>query len=222
MAPGANASQISVLIADDHPVLRAGLRQVLERDPSIRVIAEVGDGEAAFDRIQIDRPDVAILDIEMPKRDGLDVLRELRRLALPTRVIMLSLHDDETRVTDALALGARGYILKDDAIHAIVDGVKVVAAGRPYVTPSLSGLLLQRRERNRELTTRQPGLADLTPAERRVLSLIARGQASKDIAAELGIHYRTVENHRVSIAQKLGLHGHNAVLKFAMEHREQL
>ena len=222
MASGANASQISVLIADDHPVLRAGLRQVLERDPSIRVIAEVGNGEAAFDRIQIDRPDVAILDIEMPKRDGLDVLRELRRLALPTRVIMLSLHDDETRVTDALALGARGYILKDDAIHAIVDGVKVVAAGRPYVTPSLSGLLLQRRERTRELTMRQPGLADLTPAERRVLSLIARGQASKDIAIALGIHYRTVENHRVSIAQKLGLHGHNAVLKFAMEHREQL
>jgi DNA-binding NarL/FixJ family response regulator len=222
MALGANAGQISVLIADDHPVLRAGLRQVLERDPSIRVIAEVEDGEAALDRIQADRPDIAVLDIEMPKRDGLDVVRELRRLALPTRVIMLSLHDDETRVTDALALGARGYILKDDAIHAIVDGVKAVAAGRPYVTPSLSGLLLQRRERTRELTARQPGLADLTPAERRVLALIARGQASKDIAIALGIHYRTVENHRVSIAQKLGLHGHNAVLKFAMEHREQL
>ena len=218
----ATAGQISVLIADDHPVLRAGLRQVLERDPSIRVIAEVGDGEAALDRIQADRPDIAVLDIEMPKRDGLDVLRELRRLALPTRVIMLSLHDDEARVTDALALGARGYILKDDAIHAIVEGVKAVAAGRPYVTPSLSGLLLQRRERTRELTARQPGLADLTPAERRVLALIARGQASKDIAVALGIHYRTVENHRVSIAQKLGLHGHNAVLKFAMEHREQL
>jgi DNA-binding NarL/FixJ family response regulator len=218
----ATAGPISVLIADDHPVLRAGLRQVLERDPSIRVVAEVGDGEAALDRIQADRPDIAVLDIEMPKRDGLDVVRELRRLALPTRVIILSLHDDETRVTDALALGARGYILKDDAIHAIVDGVKAVAAGRPYVTPSLSGLLLQRRERTRELTARQPGLADLTPAERRVLALIARGQASKDIAIALGIHYRTVENHRVSIAQKLGLHGHNAVLKFAMEHREQL
>ena len=218
----ATTGQISVLIADDHPVLRAGLRQVLERDPSIRVIAEVGDGEAALERIQADRPDIAVLDIEMPKRDGLDVVRELRRLALPTRVIMLSLHDDETRVTDALALGARGYILKDDAIHAIVEGVKAVAAGRPYVTPSLSGLLLQRRERTRELTARQPGLADLTPAERRVLALIARGQASKDIAVALGIHYRTVENHRVSIAQKLGLHGHNAVLKFAMEHREQL
>ena len=218
----ATTGQISVLIADDHPVLRAGLRQVLERDPSIRVIAEVGDGEAALERIQADRPDIAVLDIEMPKRDGLDVVRELRRLALPTRVIMLSLHDDETRVTDALALGARGYILKDDAIHAIVEGVKAVAAGRPYVTPSLSGLLLQRRERTRELTARQPGLADLTPAERRVLALIARGQASKDIAVALGIHYRTVENHRVSIAQKLGLHGHNAVLKLAMEHREHL
>jgi len=103
-----------------------------------------------------------------------------------------------------------------------VEGVKAVAAGRHYLTPSLSGLLVRRRERSRELANRQPGLADLTPTERKVLGLIARGQSSKEIAETLFVHYRTVENHRVNIAQKLGLHGHNAVLKFALEHRDEL
>ena len=213
---------ITVLVADDHPLLRKGLRDVLEADPGLQVVAEAGDGDEALAQVEAHRPDVLVLDIDMPKRRGLDVVRELQRRRLPTGVIILSLHADEDLVTGALELGALGYILKEDALGAIVEGVKAVAAGRHYLTPSLSGLLVRRRERSRELADRQPGLGDLTPTERRILGLIARGQSSKEIAETLFVHYRTVENHRVNIAQKLGLHGHNAVLKFALEHRDEL
>ena len=213
---------ITVLLADDHPLLRKGLRDVLEDASELQVVAEAGDGEAALAQVEAHRPDVLVLDIDMPKLRGLDVVRELQRRRLTTGVIILSLYADEALVTEALDLGALGYILKEDALGAIVEGVKAVAAGRHYLTPSLSGLLVRRRERSRELANRQPGLADLTPTERKVLGLIARGQSSKEIAETLFVHYRTVENHRVNIAQKLGLHGHNAVLKFALEHRDEL
>ena len=216
------ANPVSILIADDHPVLRRGLRQVIEADPSLRVVAETGDGEATLEQIQALRPDVAVLDIDMPKLSGFDVLREMRKRRLESHVIFLTLHADEALFNEAIELGARGYILKDTALTAIVDGIKAVAAGQHYVTPSLTTLLVRHRDRARDYTARQPGLADLTPTERRILGLIATGQSSKEIADALFIHYRTVENHRVNIAQKLGLRGHNAVLKFALEHRLEL
>jgi DNA-binding NarL/FixJ family response regulator len=216
------ANPVSILIADDHPVLRRGLRQVIEADPSLRVVAETGDGEATLEQIQALRPDVAVLDIDMPKLSGFDVLREMRKRRLESHVIFLTLHADEALFNEAIELGARGYILKDTALTAIVDGIKAVAAGQHYVTPSLTTLLVRHRDRARDFTARQPGLADLTPTERRILGLIATGQSSKEIADALFIHYRTVENHRVNIAQKLGLRGHNAVLKFALEHRLEL
>jgi DNA-binding NarL/FixJ family response regulator len=216
------ANPVSIPIADDHPVLRRGLRQVIEADPSLRVVAETGDGEATLEQIQALRPDVAVLDIDMPKLSGFDVLREMRKRRLESHVIFLTLHADEALFNEAIELGARGYILKDTALTAIVDGIKAVAAGQHYVTPSLTTLLVRHRDRARDFTARQPGLADLTPTERRILGLIATGQSSKEIADALFIHYRTVENHRVNIAQKLGLRGHNAVLKFALEHRLEL
>ena len=121
-----------------------------------------------------------------------------------------------------MELGARGYILKESALSGIVEGIKTVAAGHPFVTPSLTGFLLQRRRRAKDLAGRQPGLDALTATERRILQLIAGGHTSKEIAEQLFVHYRTVENHRVNIAQKLGLQGHNAVLKFALQHKRGL
>jgi DNA-binding NarL/FixJ family response regulator len=119
-------------------------------------------------------------------------------------------------------LGSKGYLLKDSALTEIVIALRAVADGEYYVTPSLTAYLLQRRSRSQAFAERQPGLEDLTPTERRILRMVADGKPSKSISNELFIHYRTVENHRTSICQKLGLHGHNALLKFALQHKLEL
>jgi DNA-binding NarL/FixJ family response regulator len=212
----------SVFIADDHPLLRDGLRQVIEREPGMRVVGEAGDGEAALQLMKALKPDVAVLDIGMPGLNGLAVLRAMRTIAPSTAAIVLTLHADEQTLFDALDLGAAGYILKDSAGDAIVAGIRAVAAGGQYLSPSLAPLLMSRRLREQKLAGRLPGIAGLTPTERRILHLIAAGQSSKAIANALFVHFRTVENHRVNIAQKLGLHGPNAVLKFALEHKAEL
>jgi DNA-binding NarL/FixJ family response regulator len=213
---------IRIVIADDHPVLRKGLKQVIEEDPSLRVVGEAADGEAAVKQIEELRPEIAVLDINMPGLDGFAVLRAIQGRRLATAVIFLTLHADQELFDEAMNLGAQGYILKDTALTAIVEGIRTVAAGRPYVTPSLTALMLRRRSRAEDLTVRQPRLEQLTPTERRILRMIANSQTSKEIAEALSIHYRTVENHRVNIAQKLGLQGHNAVLKFALLHKSAL
>jgi DNA-binding NarL/FixJ family response regulator len=215
-------TDVRVLIADDHPVLRAGLRQIVEADPRLRVVAEAGDGESALEQIQAQTPDIAVLDIDMPKLDGFGVLREMQKRRLAAAVIFLTFHADEELFNEAMELGAKGYLLKESALNGITEAIRAVAAGQHYVTPSLTGFLLHRRTRARKLEARQPGLADLTATERRILRLIAAGESSKEIAEQLFVHYRTVENHRVTIAQKLGLQGHNAVLKFALRHRGEL
>jgi DNA-binding NarL/FixJ family response regulator len=216
------SAQISILIADDHPVLRSGLRQCIEADPRLKVIGEADDGETALEQIATEQPDVVVLDIDMPKLDGFGVAREMAKRRIESAIIFLTLHASEELFTEAMELGARGYILKESALAGIVEGIKAVAAGRHYVTPSLTSLLLGLRARERTLSERQPGLGSLTPTERKILQLVAGGHSSKEIAAQLFVHYRTVENHRLSIAQKLGLQGHNAVLKFALRHRSEL
>ena len=213
---------IRIVIADDHPLLRKGLREVIEEDPSLRVVGEAGDGDVAVEQIATHGPDIVVVDIDMPRRDGLGVLSEMQKRRLTADVIFLTLHADEGLFNRAIDLGAKGYILKDSALTAVVDAIKAVAAGQHFVTQSLTGLLVRRRAGAQALAAGQPRLVDLTPTERRILKLIASGQSSKDIADALFIHYRTVENHRVNIAQKLGLRGHNAVLKFALEHRMDL
>jgi DNA-binding NarL/FixJ family response regulator len=216
------AAKVRIVLVDDHPVLRRGLIQVIEGHPSLQVVAEAGDGEAALTQIEQLQPNIAVLDIDMPKLDGFAVMREIRRRQLPVDVVILTLHSDEGLFNEAMDLGAKGYILKETAVSDIVSGIRAVAAGQHYVTSSLTSHLVRHRSRVQAFAQNQPKLADLTATERRILAMIARGQSSKEIAGELFIHYRTVENHRTSISQKLGLHGHNAVLKFALEHKAEL
>ena len=216
------ATRIRVVIADDHPVLRKGLRQVIEADPSLQVVAEADDGETALAQMEKLQPQIAVLDIDMPKLDGFGVMKEIQRRRLGIDVVLLTLHSDEVLFNEAMDLGAKGYILKETAVSDIVSGIQAVAAGRHYVTSSLTAHLIRHRSREQAFVRRRPSIADLTVTERRILRMIARGQSSKEIAAELFIHYRTVENHRTSIGQKLGLHGHNAVLKFALEHKLEI
>jgi DNA-binding NarL/FixJ family response regulator len=216
------SSRISLVIADDHPIVRSGLCRAIERDPGLEVVAEVADGRAALATIQNLKPQIAVLDIDMPILDGFGVARELQKQRLPVDIVFLTMHSGEDLFHAALDLGAKGYILKESAIAEIVTGVRTVAAGQHFVTSSRTSLLVQRRRGARALAEREPGLSDLTPTERRILEMVADSRSSKEIGAELFIHYRTVENHRTAICQKLGLSGPNALLKFALKHRSEL
>jgi DNA-binding NarL/FixJ family response regulator len=214
--------EIRVVIADDHPLLRRGLLQVIESDPRLKVVAEAGDGETALAQIEELNPHIAVLDVDMPGLNGLGVAREVEKRKLPVKIIFLTIHSEEDLFHAAMDSGASGYLLKDSASAEIVTALRAVAERQEYVTPSLSAYLIRRCRQLQALAERQPGLRDLTPTERRILSMVARQRSSKEIADELFIHYRTVENHRTHICQKLGLHGNNALLRFALEHRSEL
>jgi DNA-binding NarL/FixJ family response regulator len=214
------SDEIRILIADDHPLMRKGLRLSIEEDPGLKVVAEASDGEMALAFVESLRPNIALLDIEMPKLDGLGVAREIAKRGLETKIIFLTFHTNEDLFRSAMDLGSAGYILKDSATEEVVAGVRAVAAGRPYLSSAITAGLLQRREVSG--TRADQSLASkLTPTERRVMQLIATGKTSKEIGSELSIHYRTVENHRTNITRKLGLEGEgaNALLRFALQNK---
>lgn len=213
---------IRILIADDHPLLRAGLRQVIASDPHIEIIAEAADGAAALELLTTHGPDVAVLDIEMPNLTGFALLRELRAQRLPTAVVFLTMYRDEEMFNEALDLGALGYVLKDSAMTDITGAIRAAAHGQPFISPDISVYLFNRATRSTTFTQQMPTLQALTQTERRVLKLIAENKTSKEIAAELFISYRTVENHRTNICQKLALKGSHSLLKFAFEHKSEL
>ena len=215
-------NDIHIVIADDHPIVRGGLRQYIEAEPRFKVVAEASDGEEAIERIQELQPALAILDIDMPKLDGFGVAREIKKRNLPVEIIFLTIHSAEDVFNKAMDLGAKGYLLKESAVGEIVDSIKSVAAGKHYLSPSISSYLIRRSSRADDLSRKTPGLDNLTQTERRILRLIAANKSSKEIADELFINYRTVENHRTNICQKLDIHGHHALLKFALEHKSQL
>lgn len=212
--------EIKVVIADDHPIFRRGLRQIIETDPGIKVVAEADDGETALAVLQEYVPQVAVIDVDMPNQDGFDVLQAIRSKRLPVAVVFLTMHKDERIFNKALDLGVMGYVLKDSAITEIVAGIKAAADGQNYVSPVMSTSLLKRA--TRATTSLPPGLNDLTPTERRVLKLIAEYKTSKDIATELFISTRTVEHHRANISTKLELKGSHALLKFALDNHQRL
>jgi DNA-binding NarL/FixJ family response regulator len=215
------AHEIEIVIAEDHPIFRAGLRRSIEAEPDMKVMAEASDGEVALDLIRTWRPQVAVIDVDMPRKDGLEVARELHSLGLDVPLIFLTFHKNERFFNVALDLGVKGYVLKDCASAEIVDGIRAVAAGRGYVTPMLTDFLLNRR-RAMALVEEGTPLASLTSAERTVLRQMAEYKTSKQIAEDLFISIRTVDRHRANIAAKLELAGSHALLQFAIEHKAAL
>ncbi len=216
------ATETRVIIADDHPIFRQGLRQTIERERGLKVVAEAGDGRAALEEIRALSPDVAVLDIDMPELDGFGVARALQGEKLNVGIVFLTIHREEDFFNEAINLGAKGYVLKDSALSDIINCVKAVAAGRPYVSPALTSYLFNRQERAAALSQQKPELKDLSPTERRILKLIAEYKTSREIADELFISPRTVETHRTNICNKLELHGSHALMKFALAHKAEL
>lgn len=213
--------EITVLIVDDHPVFRRGLRDILEMEPDLRVVGEAGDGEAALDFIRNRKPSVAILDIEMPKLTGLELADCIQREGLPVALLILTMYHEEAIFDRAMDLGVMGYLVKVSADDDIVQAIRAVARGDYFISPLLVSSAMKKRK---PVTSTDMALqiGQLTLAERYVLRMIAKSMTSKQIAEKLSISPRTVDRHRYKAAQKLHLSGSYSLLRFALENRQQL
>jgi DNA-binding NarL/FixJ family response regulator len=209
-------------MADDHPIVRQGLKQIIETDKNVLIVAEAGNGKNALELIEQHQPDVAVLDIDMPEMDGFDVVREMKKKDIKSAIVFLTMHSEKEVFEEAMDLGVKGYVLKDSAVNDIVASIKSVAVGGAFLSPALSALLINRRNRIDELNENLPGLQTLTPTERKILKFIAEDKTSKEIAAGLFISPRTVETHRTNICRKLNLSGSLALVRFAVTHKSEI
>jgi len=213
---------LKILIADDHPIFRRGLCDVIQADGGLRLVGQASNGEEALKLIDELRPDIAILDVHMPKLSGLHAARKLIEKKSVVKLILLTMHEDEDLLNEALNLGIHAYVLKENAVEDLLSAVRSVAQSKTFVSASLSGVLLRRRAQTDALRRERPGLDSLTPTERRILKLIADDKTSKEIAEVLSCAIRTVETHRQNISQKLGLSGSHSLLKFAYDNKSSL
>jgi two-component system, NarL family, response regulator NreC len=207
---------LRVLLADDHAIVRRGLRSLLEAHGDVRVVGEAADGLEALRLCEEQKPDVVVLDIGMSKLNGIEVAARVQKLASPPHVIILSMHADESYIIRALAAGARAYLLKDATDEDLVPALRAAAAGKPFFSPSVTALLVE--DYMGQLRSR--GLTDsfhlLTDREREVLQLLAEGRSNKEVAALLDVGLSTVETHRANLMQKLNLHNTAEIVLYAV------
>lgn len=215
--------KLKILIADDHPLLRKGLRELInEYSENYKVISEAGNGEEALKKIAADEPDLIILDLEMPLKDGFAVIKELKANKNKAEIIMLTAHKEEHYFNKAMDLGVIAYVNKESATDDICDCLDMVSNGRYYISPEFSSLLVKRLKSRDEFRTKQPSIDDLTPTERKILKYISENKTSKEIAAILFISDQTVNKHRSNISEKLKIQGTHSLVKFAIENRNLL
>ncbi|HEY6806947.1 MAG TPA: response regulator transcription factor [Pyrinomonadaceae bacterium] len=211
------SNKIQILIADDHPFIRQGLRQTIESDETLEIVGEAGDGEEGLKQARRFQPQVIVLDIDLPKLDGFQVLESLRKEKIESKVIFLTVHREESFMRKALKLGGAGYVLKDCAVTDIIQAIHAVVEDKPYVSPAMTAYLIRT-----PATSNHDGLESLTPAERRVLRLVTQYKTTNEIAEELSISPRTVESHRSTITQKLGLRGSHSLMRYALQHLDEI
>jgi DNA-binding NarL/FixJ family response regulator len=201
---------VRILIADDHGIVRSGLKLLLDRQSDMEVVAEAEDGVEALDKVLAERPEVVILDVAMPRMTGLQATYEIKKQAPDTQVLILSMHDDQHYLFEALRAGASGYVLKQAADQDLVDAVRAAARGEPFLTPAAQQTLI------RDFVERGEQPSELTPREQEVVKLIAEAHTNKEIAEILHLSEKTVESHRANVLQKLGMRDRVELVRYAI------
>ena len=207
---------IRILLADDHTVVRDGLRALLERQPDMTVVAEAADGRDSVRLAEEQSPDVVVMDITMPNMNGIEATRRILAANPRTAVVILSMHQDESYVLRSLKAGAKGYLLKDSLRSDIVDAIRAVSQGRSFLTRKISRIMQEDYVRQMERRGVEDSYDLLTDREREILQLVAEGRANKEVAGLLNIGLTTVETHRTHILQKLGLHSVPELILYAV------
>ncbi len=201
-----------ILIADDHGIVRSGMRLLIDRQPDMEVVAEAEDGVDAFERALAARPDLCVLDVSMPRLTGIQAARQIRAHLPETQVLVLSMHDDERYVFDALKAGASGYVLKREVDQALLNAIRSVDRGEAFLTNAVERSLIRAWMKDDSAGPEEP----LSPREQEVLKLIAEAHTNKEIAATLHLAEKTVESHRANLLRKLGMRDRVELVRYAI------
>ncbi len=208
--------KIRLLLVDDHPVVRRGIRSCLNNLEHLEVVGEAVDGEEAINKIRELKPDVVLMDIDMPKKSGLDATRQLRKEMPEIRILILSVHSNKHYVLQIIQSGAHGYVLKDAALPDLVRAIESVSGGEAFFSPDVSQIVLNQYLQEAGATDEEGGSRRLTSREREVLAMIAEGQSNKEMANKLGVGVRTIETHRERVMDKLNIHTVAGLTKYAI------
>ncbi len=209
---------IQVFIADDHGIVRDGLRALLEGQPDMIVVGDASDGREAVDRVSELRPEVAVVDVAMPELNGIEAAQHIRRACPGTRIIMLSMYSTREHIFRSFQAGALGYLLKESAGAELVNAIRAVHAGNHYLSHKITDIVIDDYVRHPPEAEEKGPLQQLSPREREVLQLVAEGNSSKDIALKLSLSPKSVATYRARIVRKLGVNDLPGLLKFALEH----
>jgi DNA-binding NarL/FixJ family response regulator len=212
-----NEKRIRILLADDHAVMRSGLRLLIDNQPDMEVVSEAGDGLQAVDRAAALQPDVVVLDLTMPLMDGLTCLRQVRERAPQSHVLVLTMHADEQYLRDALARGAAGYVVKQAADQEVLSAIRAVMRGEMYIHPSMTKALLGELADPAMASHSGDTASQLSEREAQVIKHVARGHTNQEIAEKLSLSVKTVETYRSRAMEKLGLSSRAALVRYAME-----
>jgi two-component system, NarL family, response regulator NreC len=207
---------IRVILADDHEMFRAGLKGLLDKNPDFKVVGQAEDGEDLLEKLAAVRTDCVVIDLSMPKMDGLATLKEIRKKFPKIKSLVLTMQKDEEHFKHAMAAGAMGYLLKDSAFDQLVMAIKVIMKGKNFISPAISNMIAEQYVRSSVEQTDVPSLEILTGREKEILRLVAQGQANKNIASKLKISIRTVETHRSRLIHKLGIKTAAGLVKYAI------
>jgi DNA-binding NarL/FixJ family response regulator len=204
----------TIVLADDHIVVRQGIRKLLETRDDFRIVGEASDGEEAVKLVTEKKPDIALMDLWMPRLSGIDATRRIGKRGLPTKILVLSMHESRAYVEEVLRAGAAGYIVKNAAAEDLIEAIDTICDGVSYLSPAITQQVVDAIAR--PATSSPSGLGVLTDREREVLQLIAEGLSSKEIAAMLGVSLKTIDSHRSNLMEKLEIHKVSGLVRFAI------